>query len=112
MGSAPGRETAIHRVDAEAAAATSTAFPATFAADGIDELLTCFVVRPSSRLRADVPCSLLVQCSDTDAEWTLYLGAEVPSVMRARTDATCRVHAKADTRRIGLSGTGRPTMSR
>ena len=44
-------ETAIHRVDAELAARTALGpFGPAFAADGVDELLTCFVPRRSSRL--------------------------------------------------------------
>ena len=47
-------ETAIHRVDAELAAGPGTSgFDPSFAADGIDELLTCFIVRSRTGLRAD-----------------------------------------------------------
>jgi uncharacterized protein (TIGR03083 family) len=70
-------ETAIHRVDAELAARTALGpFGAAFAADGVDELLTCFVPRRSSRLASDTPASLSVQCSDTDAAWLLHIGPE------------------------------------
>ena len=52
-------ETAIHRVDAElAAGAVPGSFAAPFAADGVDELLACFVPRRSTKLRAETPASL------------------------------------------------------
>jgi uncharacterized protein (TIGR03083 family) len=45
-------ETAIHRVDAELAAGWPvTPLPQAFAADGIGELLTCFITRPGGQLR-------------------------------------------------------------
>jgi uncharacterized protein (TIGR03083 family) len=70
-------ETAIHRVDAELAARTAVSpFDAAFAADGVDELLTCFVPRRSSTLTSDPPASLSVGCSDTDAAWVLHIGPE------------------------------------
>ena len=84
-------ETAIHRVDAELAVAESAGaraaeaeaetgatasvspFAAPFAADGIDELLTCFVPRRSTRLRAHHAMALTVRCSDDDQHWTLRI---------------------------------------
>jgi uncharacterized protein (TIGR03083 family) len=70
-------ETAIHRVDAELAARTAVSpFGAAFAADGVDELLTCFVPRRSTTLASDPPASLSVRCSDTDAAWVLHIGPD------------------------------------
>ena len=61
-------ETAIHRVDAELAAPTpSDPFRPAFAADGVDELLTCFVPRRSTTLRAEASATLVVHCTDDDA---------------------------------------------
>jgi uncharacterized protein (TIGR03083 family) len=67
-------ETAIHRVDAQLAAglAVSPCSPV-FAADGIDELLSLFVPRRSTALRADPPVTLAVRCADVDASWLLRL---------------------------------------
>jgi uncharacterized protein (TIGR03083 family) len=63
-------ETAIHRVDAELAGTTAvTPFDATFAADGIDELLACFITRGSKRLYADPPRLLRVHATDTGDVW-------------------------------------------
>src|SRR4051812_2877684 len=47
-------ETSIHRVDAElAAGAPVSEIAPAFAADGVDELVSCFITRPGGRLRAD-----------------------------------------------------------
>jgi uncharacterized protein (TIGR03083 family) len=71
-------ETAIHRVDAELAAGRTVAhlspFAPAFAADGVDELLTCFVPRRSTGLRAEEPAALRVECLDDDGAWVLSIG--------------------------------------
>src|SRR6516225_5290424 len=69
-------ETAIHRVDAELATrddASLSPFDPEFAADGVDELLSCFLPRPRSRLRSDPPTTLRVTCADLDAGWLLQI---------------------------------------
>ncbi|MGW1885962.1 maleylpyruvate isomerase family mycothiol-dependent enzyme [Streptomyces sp. NPDC001970] len=82
-------ETAVHRVDAEAALgeggplATSAAVPARLAADGIDELLCAFHARSRSRVRTDAPRTFRVRATDTDDVWTVHLSQEP-----ARTDRT------------------------
>lgn len=70
-------ETSVHAVDAELAAgwpAAST--PAPFAADGVSELLTCFITRPGGRLRADPARLLRVRCTDADGEWLVTIGPD------------------------------------
>ncbi len=67
-------ETAIHRADAQGAAGDVAAFPAAFAADGIDELLVGFASRdgvrgPSRRL--------LVRAADTGDEWLVEVGTGI-----------------------------------
>ncbi len=70
-------ETAIHRVDAELAAGrVPSSFAAPFAADGADELLTCFVPRRSTELRSASPTTLGVACTDQDASWMLRIDAD------------------------------------
>ncbi|HVT42053.1 MAG TPA: maleylpyruvate isomerase N-terminal domain-containing protein [Acidimicrobiales bacterium] len=70
-------ETAIHRIDAEVAAGmTPTAVAAAFAADGADELLSCFVPRRSTKLRPETPTSLAVACTDEHAWWLLQMDGE------------------------------------
>jgi hypothetical protein len=46
------------------------------AADGVDELLRCFVTRRSGRLRADPPRSLEVRAVDVPGRWHLDIGPE------------------------------------
>jgi uncharacterized protein (TIGR03083 family) len=70
-------ETAIHRVDAELAADWQvTPFGARFAADGLDELLTCFITRRRSRLRSEESKLMGVRCTDADGEWLVRIGPE------------------------------------
>lgn len=67
-------ETSVHRVDAELAAGLPvTPFPAPFAADGIAELLTCFITRPGGQLRSDPARLLRVRCTDTPGDWLVRI---------------------------------------
>jgi uncharacterized protein (TIGR03083 family) len=93
-------ETAIHRVDAQLAVGhpvSSWAPP--FAADGIDELLSLFVPRRSTTLRADPPVTLAVDCADVDASWLLRLDGHGVTTTRATNDhaggSACTVSGKA-----------------
>jgi uncharacterized protein (TIGR03083 family) len=83
-------ETAIHRVDGELAtrddAALSPLEP-TFASDGVDELLSCFLPRPSTRLRSDAGTTLGVSCTDTHDAWVLHIGAEGVTTIPAGPEA-------------------------
>ncbi len=70
-------ETAIHRVDAELAAGLARSpFTTDFAADGADELLTCFVPRRSTSLGAESPTTMGVACTDAGASWTLRIDGD------------------------------------
>jgi uncharacterized protein (TIGR03083 family) len=98
-------ETAIHRVDMElsvgaapSVGAEMTPFDPSFAADGVDELLTLFVPRRRTKLRADPPTSLAVRCTDIDASWLLRLDSQgVTTTSTTGTDdartAACTVRA-------------------
>ena len=95
-------ETAIHRVDAQLADrshAGSTPFAPAFAADGVDELLSCFLPRPRSRLRSDPPVTLRVSCTDTETSWLLHIGPDgvttAPGRKAASDDAACEISATA-----------------
>jgi uncharacterized protein (TIGR03083 family) len=67
-------ETSVHRVDAELAAGLPvTPSPAPFAADGIDELLTCFITRRGGGLRSDPARRLRVSCTDTPGDWLVRI---------------------------------------
>jgi uncharacterized protein (TIGR03083 family) len=73
-------ETAIHRVDAELTAGRTvdhlSPFMPAFAADGVDELLTCFVPRRSTRLESDSPATLGIECADDEGAWVLTIGPD------------------------------------
>ncbi|MDR6975208.1 uncharacterized protein (TIGR03083 family) [Streptomyces sp. 3330] len=95
-------ETAVHRVDAEAARGRTPEeaardLTADFAADGIDELLRGFHAREKSRVRTDRPRVLRVRATDTaDAVWTVRLSTEPPVTERnGEGDADCEVSGRA-----------------
>jgi len=70
-------ETSVHGVDAELAANRAVApFPAPFAADGIAELLECFITRPGGRLRSDPARLLRVRCTDAPGDWLVTIGPD------------------------------------
>jgi hypothetical protein len=52
------------------------------ALDGIDELLTGFLPRRSSRLRSERPLRLAVRPADADLMWTVEVGEEPPVTTR------------------------------
>lgn len=91
-------ETAVHRIDAEAArGGTSGGFGRDFAADGIDELLRGFHARAKSGARSAEPRVLRVRASDTDgAVWTVRLSEEPPAAARGEQgSADCEVSGPA-----------------
>ncbi|MGH3505237.1 MAG: maleylpyruvate isomerase family mycothiol-dependent enzyme [Nocardioidaceae bacterium] len=87
-------EAGIHRVDAERSGGSLTGFPATIAADGIDELLVGFA-RRSRRLRRDPARSLAVHPEDSDDRWFVRLAPEAVEVSRADAGADCTVRGPA-----------------
>lgn len=91
-------ETAIHRVDAESAAGTVPAFPAAFAADGVEELLFGFGGRRGAGMRTPVERTLQLRATDVDAQWHVRLTpGERGDVVTTREDgdAECAVTATA-----------------
>jgi uncharacterized protein (TIGR03083 family) len=107
-------ETAIHRVDAELAAGISPhGFSPDFAADGVDELLSCFVPRRSTPLRPDTPTSLAVACTDEDARWLLRMSADgVTTEAQVVAGAACTVRGSAADLYLALwNRTGPETLS-
>jgi uncharacterized protein (TIGR03083 family) len=77
-------ETAVHRLDAEAARGGEAGpVAAEFAADGIDELLRGFHARRSSRVRCPEPRLLRVRATDVaGAVWTVRLSEDPPVTVR------------------------------
>jgi len=112
-------ETAIHRVDTELAAGTMvTPIDAAFAADGVDELLTCFAPRRRTGLTAAAPRTLGVECTDADASWLVRIDAEgvttTADASGAGAGVQCRVHGAACELYLALwnrGGTGRLAVS-
>ena len=89
-------ETTVHRIDAELAAGGSlTTIDAPFAADGVDELLACFITRRGGRLRADPPRSLRVRCTDAAGDWLVAIGPDGVETTPGRDGAECTVAAPA-----------------
>jgi uncharacterized protein (TIGR03083 family) len=93
-------ETAMHRVDAQLAAGLPpSSWAPAFAADGVDELLSLFVPRRSTALRADPPLTMALRCADVDASWLLRLdGRGVTTRAGSNADdngADCTVTGKA-----------------
>ncbi|WP_441248739.1 maleylpyruvate isomerase family mycothiol-dependent enzyme [Kitasatospora sp. McL0602] len=78
-------ETAVHRVDAEAAAGRpARAVPAAFGRDGIEELVTGLLARPKSRLRSEQERTLLIRPTDADAPLLVRIG---PDPLQVSADA-------------------------
>jgi uncharacterized protein (TIGR03083 family) len=91
-------ETAIHRVDAELSAGSAVSgFTAPFAADGVDELLTCFVPRRSTKLHADDPTTFGVRCNDDPAAWVLDIGPSGVTAVNGNNtgNAACTLSGRA-----------------
>lgn len=77
-------ETTVHRVDADSATGPGTSAPvaAGVAADGVDELLTCFVSGRNRRLRAREEWTLGVHATDVDERWVVRIGGGLPRAER------------------------------
>jgi uncharacterized protein (TIGR03083 family) len=88
-------ETGIHRVDAESPADSITPFQPAFAADGIDELLYCFVTRPGGRLRAAEERSLHLHATDVGRDWLVQIGPERVRVTDDAGEGDCGVRGSA-----------------
>ena len=89
-------ETAIHRVDAESPGNTIIEIPPVFAADGVDELLSCFITRPGRGPKVDRPCSFHVHTADTDDDWYLQIGLEEVITSRRSGPANCTIKGAAN----------------
>lgn len=75
-------ETTVHAIDAGAAADQPVHLGTADAVDGLDELLTGFVPRPTSALRLDPTRTLGFVATDADATWVVTAGSGAPSVTR------------------------------
>jgi uncharacterized protein (TIGR03083 family) len=68
-------ETAIHRADAETAFGAITPFPASFAVDGIDEMINGFARRRRSFRHVDAARTMAVAPDDAEG-WTVTLAPD------------------------------------
>ncbi len=90
-------ETTIHAVDALSAdlgrhpRAADTWIDTDLALDGIDELLTGFLQRPSSRLRAEDPTTVAVLPDDSDLRWLVTVSEAHPVTRRGEGDESADV---------------------
>ena len=90
-------ETAIHRVDAELAAKTTPhECPASFATDGIDELLCGFFGRPARVAPVGPPWSLMVVTSETDEAWSIRVSRDGRVTRRGRSETKCVLRGSAN----------------
>jgi uncharacterized protein (TIGR03083 family) len=81
-------ETAVHRYDAQSAAATTAPLDTDLAVDGVDEFLTVFLPRLDRAAAALGTGTIHLHCTDTAGEWLLTGGADGVVVTRE--------HAKGD----------------
>lgn len=85
-------ETTVHAVDALSAVlgryprAADTWIDRQVALDGIDELLTGFLPRPRSRLRAEDPMTIAVLPEDAEERWLVAISSQRPVTARGLGD--------------------------
>jgi uncharacterized protein (TIGR03083 family) len=88
-------ETAIHRVDADAAAGRQTVFEAAFASDGLDELVLDFLGSRRGPLGLASVCSIAFLAADTKERWFATIGHDGFDTRRGDDTADCCVTANA-----------------
>lgn len=88
-------ETTIHRVDAELASGSVHLPHPAFAADGVDELLQCFLPRRGTKLRSEPARTIGVHATDTNDAWTVTASDEPAKVEIGVGEADVVVRGKA-----------------
>ena len=88
-------ETTIHRVDAEHASGAVNGIGVELAVDGINELLTAFLPRRSSRLRPETTQTIAVQPTDAEDAWLVTAGPDGATTEAVRADADVVVRGPA-----------------
>ena len=106
-------ETTVHGVDALAArlgrmpSTAEAGIPTDLAVDGLDELLTGFLPRRSSRLRTDEPFRTVIAATDVPVAWTVAVSTEPPVVVEGSDpDAHSRLTGTAAALYLGLWNRG------
>ncbi|MFF4596053.1 maleylpyruvate isomerase family mycothiol-dependent enzyme [Amycolatopsis sp. NPDC001319] len=91
-------ETVVHAVDARNAGRESglrgTSLDPALAADGVDEMVTGFAQRYAATLRATVPTSLGLTCSETGSRWWVRIGPDKPEFGRGPATVDTEVTAQ------------------
>ncbi len=87
-------EIAVHRFDAEASRGIESHFEPQFAADMLDELLSCFAPRPRE-LEVDTERTIGIHAHDVDEHWHLTIGPQGIKTSRQDRDADLTVTATA-----------------
>lgn len=106
-------EVTVHRIDAQAAAETSTEVDPDLAADGVDELLTRLIARDPRPGRRPQPSTLggsvVYRAVDVGRVWTVHLAAgQLPQTTQGEvTRADASVTGPADA--VYRAGWGRPS---
>ena len=100
-------ETQIHRVDVEQAVGGAlTPIPAEEAVDGIDELLTSFVVPRHAGKGVGTGETVHLHATDADGEWLLTLGADGVALERGHAKGDLAVRGPAAALDLWLWGRG------
>jgi uncharacterized protein (TIGR03083 family) len=95
-------ETAIHRVDAEAAAGRPTAVDPALAADGVDELLSGFLPR-NRALRPSAERTLRISAADAGRHWLVRVGPNPPAVTETPEPVTADTAVTGDAAAVYLA---------
>jgi len=88
-------ETTVHRVDAESALDRCNLISHEVALDGIDEYLTGFIPRTSTKLHAATARSLQIAPDYSDRRWTVSISSDLPVTERREAEADCVVSGPA-----------------
>jgi uncharacterized protein (TIGR03083 family) len=99
-------ETAMHRVDAQAAAGDVAPIDAQLAADGIDELFVLLGHAPWRTPPTGNGETIHLHCTDIDGEWVARLGADGLEVERVHAKGDVAVRGGASDLLCWLSGRG------
>jgi uncharacterized protein (TIGR03083 family) len=105
-------EVTVHRIDAQAAAGTSSAVDSDFAADGVDEVLTRLITRNTDAWAVGTHCgTVLYHAVDAGRVWTVRLVAgQLPqTAAEAVTEPDASVVGLADA--VYRAAWGRPSRA-
>lgn len=105
-------ETSIHRVDAELAAGdVVTPIPPVEAADGVDELVSCWITRRGGRLRSSSAVKRMsLRTTDADEAWLLRIGPDGVTTRRSAGPADCAIAGTAHDLFVTLWHRGDPSI--